>query len=131
MMNRLENCLLQLVGLKGTWVFKLWVIGSGLRSMTMITNWSSVQQFSISAGLFVGTSIDIYIQDGYRHLALSDVPLKAMLKRAWSTLISFNATVLPAEGLMQTMLDQEHKNKIITIMVHTVLMWFGQQCLHP
>uniref|UniRef100_F6I7Q2 Uncharacterized protein n=1 Tax=Vitis vinifera TaxID=29760 RepID=F6I7Q2_VITVI len=50
--------------------------------MTMITNWSSVQQFAISAGLFVGTSIDIYIQDGYRHLALSDVPLKAMLKRA-------------------------------------------------
>ncbi|RVW59395.1 hypothetical protein CK203_106262 [Vitis vinifera] len=54
----------------------------GLRSMTMITNWSSVQQFAISAGLFVGTSIDIYIQDGYRHLALSDVPLKPMLKRA-------------------------------------------------
>ena len=61
--NRPENCLLQLVGLKGTWVSKIWVIGLGLRSMRMITNWCSIQQLVIFVGLFVGTSTFIFRMD--------------------------------------------------------------------
>ena len=36
---------------------------------------------------------------------------------------------MPTKALMLTMLVQEHKDKIITHIVHEVLTWFGQPCL--
>ena len=38
---------------------------------------------------------------------------------------------MPMEALMETMLVHENKDKTITHMVHKVLMWFDQPCLHP
>ena len=39
-------------------------------------------------------------------------------------------SVMPTKTLMPTMLVQEHKDKTITHMVHEVLTWFDQPCLH-
>ena len=39
--------------------------------------------------------------------------------------------IVLVETVMQIMLVQEHKDKIIHIKVRKVLIWFDQPCLHP
>ena len=39
-------------------------------------------------------------------------------------------SLVTVEVFMQIRLIQEHKNKIIIYMVHDILMWFDQLCLH-
>ena len=39
--------------------------------------------------------------------------------------------IVPVKVLIPTTLDQQYKDKTITYMVHEVLMWFNQPCLHP
>lgn len=39
--------------------------------------------------------------------------------------------IVPTKTLMQIVLVQELKDKIIHIKLHRVLTWFDQLCLHP
>ncbi|CBI35470.3 hypothetical protein VitviT2T_026699 [Vitis vinifera] len=83
---------------------KLFVTTGGFErnpSIQNLSNWFRIEKYEDDYKLvFYPTTcdfcrpicgdIDIYIQDGYKRLALSDVPLKVMFKRALSWLISFN-----------------------------------------